>query len=318
MNGEQRNNKLPEEFLARVQEIIPEDKRSTVIGSFSVPKPISFRVNTLKTATETLKASLEKQNLQIEQIPWYPDAFILRSEKAQLMATEQYREGHIYIQNLSSMIPPLVMNPRTRDLVCDLTAAPGSKTTQLAMMMRNKGEIVANDISRTRLFRLKANLKSLGVTNTNVISVPGQALWKKYAGQFDKVLVDAPCTMEGRFSTLDPQTYEDWKPKKVKLLSKLQQHLLWSAVSITKPGGLIVYSTCTLAPEENEGVIDWILKKEHGNISVEEIKLELPDTRSGLHSWKKKQYNPQITKTLRILPSETMEGFYIAALRKKA
>jgi NOL1/NOP2/sun family putative RNA methylase len=307
---------LPEEFLTRLAQIIPQEKLNPVLESFSKPKPISFRVNTLKTDANTLEKELHKQNLQIERVPWYQDAFILKGEKSQLMETEQYLDGHIYIQNLSSMIPALVMKPRTRDIVCDLTAAPGSKTTQLAQMMRNKGKILANDISRTRMFRLKANLKSLGVTNTDVTSIPGQALWKKFPEQFDKTLVDVPCTMEGRFSILDPDSYKGWTPKKVKLLSKLQQFLLRSAISATKPGGLIVYSTCTLEPEENEAVIDWILKKEAGNLSVEDIKLDLPETQQGLTTWKNKSIDPQIAKTMRILPSETMEGFYVAALRK--
>jgi NOL1/NOP2/sun family putative RNA methylase len=308
---------FPDAFLERLNEVIPQKFLPSVIESFANRKPVSFRINTLKTDSQTLASELKKQNIQIEQVSWYSDAFVLKGEKSQLMETEQYKNGMIYIQNLSSMIPPLVMNPRTRDLVCDLTAAPGSKTTQIAMMMRNKGKIVANDLSRTRLFRLRANLKEQGVTNTDVISIPGQALWKKYPEQFDKVLVDVPCTMEGRFSTLDPQTYEDWKPKKVKLLSKLQKHLLWSAVSITKPGGLIVYSTCTLEPEENEEVIDWILNKDEGNVTIEEIHLTIPDTMPGLTNWKNKTLNPQIAKSLRVLPSATMEGFYVAALRKK-
>lgn len=309
-------NQLPEEFVARLQAIIPQDNYVAVLNSFTQPKPISFRVNTLKADTEMVAERLRNQKLLIEPVTWYPDAFILISEKKRLMETEEYKNCHVYIQNLSSMIPPLIMHPRTRDQICDMTAAPGSKTTQLAQLMQNKGTIVANDISRTRLFRLRANLKSLGVENTTVISIPGQALWKKYPGHFDKVLVDVPCTMEGRFSTLDPDSYKDWKPKKVKLLSKLQQHLLRSAVSITKPGGLIVYSTCTLEPEENEKVVDWILEKEAGNVMVEKIDLKLPEMQTGLTRWKKKTFDPQIIKTQRILPSETMEGFFVAALRK--
>lgn len=306
---------FPEEFLLRLESIISKDKFTAVIESFSQPKPISFRANTLRTNSETLAEQLRQQNIFFESVAWYPDAFILKDEKAKLMQTEEYKNGLLYIQNLSSMIPALVMNPRTRDVVCDLTAAPGSKTTQLAMMMNNKGKIVANDISRSRLHRLRVNLEAQGITNTDMLAIPGQYVWRRYPNYFDKSLVDAPCTMEGRFLTLDPDSFKDWTPKKIRLLSKLQKYLLRSAITATKPGGLIVYSTCTLEPEENEDVVDWVLEKE--NVELEEIKLTIPELQPGLTEWKKKQFNPQITKTKRILPSETMEGFYIAALRKR-
>ncbi len=307
---------LPAQFLERLRTIIPHEKYDEVLLTFTKPKPISFRTNTLKTDSDSLEKALLLQNLPIERVSWYKDAFLFSGEKAQLMATDEYKAGHIYIQNLSSMIPPLVLNPRTKDLVCDLTAAPGSKTTQLAMMMNNKGTIVANDISRTRLFRLRENLESQGITNTDMSCIPGQALWKRYPHYFDKTLVDVPCTMEGRFSTLDPDSYKDWSPKKVKVLSQLQKFLLRSAITATKSGGLIVYSTCTLEPEENEEVIDWILQKETGQVNVEEITLIVPGMVSGLREWKKKTFDTQITKTKRILPSDTMEGFFVAALRK--
>jgi 16S rRNA (cytosine1407-C5)-methyltransferase len=209
------------------------------------------------------------------------------------------------------------MDPKPNQLICDLTAAPGSKTTQLAALMENTGTIVANDISRTRIYKLLANLASAGVTNTQTLTFPGQALWKKYPNFFDSVLVDAPCTMEGRFSTKDPQSFADWKPKKVKLLSKLQKYLLWSAFSATKPGGTIIYSTCTLEPEENEVVVDWLLQKEKGHVTIEPIDLEIEDTQAGLTTWKKKTFASEMTETLRILPSQSMEGFYIAQLRKQ-
>lgn len=310
------NNNLPEKFLERLKEIVPSSKFDSVLESFSVAKPVTFRVNTLKTDAETLIQKLADQNIEFEQVSWYEYAYILKSEKAALMNTNEYRQGHIYIQNLSSMLPPLILTPRTRDSICDLTAAPGSKTTLLAQMMKNKGSIIANDLSRTRIFRLKANLKEQGVTNTTVTSFPGQTLWQKYPEQFDKTLVDVPCTMEGRFSTLDPDSYKDWTPKKVKLLSKLQKFLLRSAISATKPGGLIVYSTCTLEPEENESVVNWILEKEKGNVTVEEITLQIPEKEHGLTEWNNKSFNYQLNKTVRILPSKTMEGFYVAALRK--
>lgn len=310
---------LPEEFLERLKQITPSDKLDSVLHSFTQEKPVTFRANTLKLSADELKKQLFLNNIEATQVEWYPDAFILDDTQAKETLTQSnlFKNGVLYIQSLSSMIPPLVMDPKPNQIICDLTAAPGSKTTQIAALMENTGTIIANDLSRTRIYKLLSNLAAAGVTNTQTLTFPGQALWKKYPNFFDSVLVDAPCTMEGRFTTNDPNSFTDWKPRKVKLLSQLQKYLLWSAFSATKPGGTIIYSTCTLEPEENEGVIDWLLQKEKGHVSIEPITLDIADKQPGLSAWKKKHYDPEIIQTMRILPSHLMEGFYIARLRKQ-
>jgi tRNA (cytosine49-C5)-methyltransferase len=141
-------------------------------------------------------------------------------------------------------------------------------------------------------------------------------LWQKYPEYFDKVLLDSPCSLEGRFDASDPKSYQDWSPKKVKLLSKMQKFLLRSAISLCKIGGEVVYSTCTLSPEENEEVIDWILSKEGGAVSVETISFKVPHEIPGLASWKGKLFNPEVQKSIRILPSKEMEGFFVVKLKK--
>jgi len=201
-------------------------------------------------------------------------------------------------------------NPILRD------DAPGSKTTQIACLMQNKGEIVANDISRTRLFKLRANLKQQKITNVHITNLAGERMWRKYPEYFDKVLVDAPCSMEGRFTTTDPDSYKDWSLKKVKELSHRQQYLLRSALTATKVGGVVVYSTCTLSPEENEGVIDWLLEKEGDSIEVEKIEIPHLKLSPGIKKWGKHDYNPEVAKTARIYPDEDLEGFFIAKIRK--
>jgi len=309
---------LPQPFIETLTKILPVARRDSVLQTFTVDKPVTFRANTLKIQTNELEQQLHKQNILFQKVAWYPDAFILDKhvKKEVLVESDLHKEGLLYIQSLSSMIPSLILDPKPDELICDLTAAPGSKTTQLAMMMQNTGKIVANDISRARMYKLKANLTTQGVTNTELSFIPGQALWKRYPEYFDKTLVDVPCTLEGRFSTLDPKTYEGWTPKKVKILSRLQQFLLRSAISLTKPGGTIIYSTCTFQPEENEGVVDWLLKKAGKSVSVEEIAVSVGDSQPGITTWNKKTFDPQLKKTMRVLPSETMEGFYVAKLKK--
>ena len=232
------------------------------------------------------------------------------------MNTYLYKEGYIYIQSLSSMIPPLILNPQKDETILDLTAAPGSKTTQMAALMQNSGHILANDTSRPRLYRLESNLKMQNVTNTTTTQFPGQVLWQKFPEYFDKTLVDAPCSMEGRFFSDDPKTFRDWTPKKVKDLASRQCFLLRSAISATKPGGIIVYSTCTISPEENEGAIDWILTKEKDNIKIDNITIKKLKSLPGFTNFNNKKYNTNVQKTLRILPDDNMEGFFVAKILK--
>ena len=214
------------------------------------------------------------------------------------------------------MVPALILNPQPGETVADIAAAPGSKTTQMAALMNNTGEILANDRSRERMFKLKTNLERLDITNTKFVNKPAEMLWKLFPEKFDKTLADVPCSLEGEFNSNNPKTYEGWSVKKVKKLAKIQQWILRSALSMTKPGGTIVYSTCTLSPEENEGVIDWVLAKEDGAVEVEPVSLAVPNQTQGLLSWEGKEYYPAMLRCIRILPSEEMEGFFIAKLRK--
>jgi tRNA (cytosine49-C5)-methyltransferase len=309
---------LPEKFLERLQKLYSPKEYASVLQSMQEKPLPSFRTNTLKTTSDSLQKTLEQEGVIVEKVAWYPDAFILKNKSIrELTETDAYKEGFVYIQNLSSMLPALLLDPQETDTVLDVTAAPGSKTTLLAALMHNKGKIVANDLSRPRLYKLQANLKTYGVTNTQVANIPGQAFWKKYPEQFDKTLVDVPCTMEGRIRCDDPDTYKDWSPRKIKDLAVRQQYLLRSAVASTKVGGTIVYSTCTLSPEENEGVIDWLLKREGDAITVEEITIPGLSFGHGLSEWTK-AFTPQVTKTLRMMPSVSMEGFFVAKLRKHA
>src|SRR6266498_2807448 len=234
-------NNLPEKVLQRLEELFSKKELEKVLQSMQIKRLASFRANSLKTTSDVLEQNLKKQNFAIERVSWYKDAFILKNKSIrELTETETYKQGHLYIQNLSSMIPALVLNPQQNDYILDIAAAPGSKTTQLAALMQNSGDIVANDISPKRLYRLKDNLSQTGTTNTRILSLRGESFWKRYPELFDKTLVDVPCSMEGRITCADPKTYQDWSTKKIKQLAKLQKYLLRSAISATKVGGTIV------------------------------------------------------------------------------
>jgi len=309
---------LPLLFIERLKKLITdENKLNEILHSFNLEKKSSLRINCLKSSLSEVSIFFKSKNIQFKEVPFCNHALILENiSSADLTELSLYQEGKIYLQSLSSMLPALVLNPDKSDKVLDICAAPGSKTTHLAAMMGNTGEIVANDVSGNRLYKLRANLDIQGVTNVKLENNDGRSLWKKYPDYFDKTLVDVPCSMEGRFYTEDLKSYSHWSIKKVKNLARLQRWLLRSAVSATKPGGTIVYSTCTMAPEENEGVIDWLLKKDKGRVELVEFSISGLNFIPGINNWLGKNYSSSVKKTKQIYPDRLMEAFFIAKLNR--
>lgn len=312
---------LPELFLHRLHALVPQHLARLENG-LTQPRVTSFRVNTLKASVAEVAEHLREAGYDLESAPWLTSAFYLKDPAVRQIFHPDYVDGKLYVQGLSSMLPPLVLDPQPGENILDLTAAPGSKTTQIAALMQNQGHILANDLSPVRLFKLQANLKQQGVTIAQVKRGAGEMLWRKFPEQFDRTLVDVPCSMEGRINTQEPETYEEWSLKKIKELGMRQRQLLRSAISATNPGGVIVYSTCTLSPEENEEVVQWALEKEAGKVVLEQVEiLHLGEGSKelitpGVTEWEGKALSPELEKTLRIYPSPTMEGFYVAKLRK--
>lgn len=310
---------LPQAYLERITQLFSPTEVEQLIACAAEKRPTTFRVNTLKAIATEVFAELREHGFELEEQEWYTDAVVLKNKGLRDLEEERvYQEGMIYVQGFSSMVPALVLGPQPGESVLDIAAAPGSKTTQMAALMQNEGMILANDTSRVRLYKLEANLEKQGVSCVTKRHGLGEKLWKEFPAVFDKALVDVPCSMEGRFLTSKPKTIENWSERKVKDLSQRQAHLLHSAFSAVAPGGTLVYSTCTLNPEENEGVIEWLLKREKGNVAV--LPIELPGNfwHVPLTEWHGRQYSEPISLTRRILTSEQFEGFYIAKLQRLA
>ncbi len=280
----------------------------------------TFRRNKIRCSEKELLEKCKEYQVTIEPIVGIPDAYrLLTPDSSTFFHTPLVSDGCVYVQGLSSMLPVLALDPQQGEHILDACAAPGSKTTQMASMTKNTCHIVATDLSRVRLYKLEANLKTQGVTCVTPAHVAGETIWQTYPEFFDKTLVDVPCSMEGTIQSDSPASWQEWSPKKPKILENKQRWLLRSAISATKPGGVIVYSTCTLSPNENEGVVDWILKKEKGSIELVDPGFDsnIPVI-PGSPSWKEKTYAPAIIYTKRILPSPLYEGFFIAKFRKIA
>lgn len=237
----------------------------------------------------------------------------------ELGRTLEHMLGYYYIQDISSMLPVIVLQPSPKETILDLAAAPGSKSTQIASEMENTGTLITNDLSIGRIKILSANLEKCGVKNTIITRESGAVLCKKLERQgmkFDKILLDAPCSGEGTIIE-NPKTLKMWSMNTVKRLSGLQKKLIKSAIKILKEGGEIVYSTCTHSPEENEEVIDYIIRN---NLNLKTEKISLPQefkSREGVTEWKDKEYDAEVKNCCRIYPHDNNTGgFFIAKLRK--
>lgn len=310
---------LPEEFLDRLGRMVPRSKWDEIANTFAQRRPTTFRVNTLKASPCAIQEVLQADGFGLKQISWYKEAFLLeRRSLRELQKTPAYREGKLYVQSLSSMVPALVLDPQPGEEVLDIAAAPGGKTTQMICLMKGQGVVVANDNNRVRFFKLKANVELQDSPHVELTLKAGEAFGRTHPNRFDRVLVDAPCSAEGRFQIHEPRSFGFWKLAKIREMVRKQRRLLASAINATRPGGKILYSTCTFAPEENEGIIDWALDRFPGQLTLEPIALSFPKGTSGLSSWEGKAFSSAVRRAVRILPTSWMEGFFLARLRKVA
>lgn len=307
-------------FIERMRKLLDESDFEKYIKSLDQDTQVSIRCNTLKISPKELLKRLEEKGWKISQ-PWKnnPEIMMIDSElnPGELGRALEHMLGYYYIQDLASMLPVLALEPKPGELILDMCASPGSKTTQIASFTENKGTIIANEVSLGRVKILASNLERCGCSNAIITRKDGIALCKRFQKSkimFDKILIDAPCSGEGTLRS-SPKTSIMWNPKTITSLSKLQKSMVESALEILKPNGVIVYSTCTHAPEENEEVLDYILSK-HSNIKIESIKLPVK-CREGVTSWEDKKYNKEVTKSCRIYPQDTgTEGFFVSKLKK--
>ncbi|MDQ7817794.1 MAG: RsmB/NOP family class I SAM-dependent RNA methyltransferase [Melioribacteraceae bacterium] len=272
-----------------------------------------LRLSSLIKSEEKIKNRLSQYGISIERIENIPNAFRVLEGESIVGKTLDFILGAYYIQSLSSMIPALVLKPNETDKVLDLCAAPGSKTTQLAEMMNNRGTLVANEISIERLKSLVFNIDKMNLVNVGVLHGKGELLSKMFSNYFDKILVDAPCSALGIIQKKN-EVSNWWNEKKAEGLAEIQFKLLLSAIKACKIGGEIVYSTCTLTLEENELVLGKILKK----YPVEIVEIELPvKSREAFTNFGNEKLTSAISKARRIVPWEIgSEGFFVAKLRK--
>ncbi|MEK6835667.1 MAG: RsmB/NOP family class I SAM-dependent RNA methyltransferase [Nanoarchaeota archaeon] len=273
-------------------------------------KPLnkSIRVNTLKITVKELKERLN--DYEFKQIPWCKEGFWIKGPRTDLGNLMEHSLGYFYVQEAASMIPPLVLEPKPNEVVLDLAAAPGSKTTQIAQLMQNKGIIIANDIAYDRLKPLTINLERCGISNT-IVTLRSNYSFKEM--RFDKILLDAPCSGSGAIRK-SLKTLKIWNPYMVNKLANQQKRLLLNAFDSLQEDGILVYSTCSIDPEENEDVINFLLNNRQ--VKLEKIDLDIKRSPIIL-DYGKEHYNNEIEKCLRIWPQDNnTEGFFVAKIKR--
>lgn len=294
------------DYAERYREIIPEFDRFQEIQS--CPLAATARINELKIDRSRLLERLRVGGISFEQLGWYSHGIRLSSEKPGKLL--DYMLGFIHIQEEVSMVPPLILGPLPGERVLDLCASPGGKTTQISQMMKNQGLVVANEPSLSRISALRSNCERLGALNVVITRYDGRQFPEI---DVDRVLVDAPCSSEGR-ARRDPGIWSRCSPKRSQDLAALQTGLLKRAVRLAKPGGVIVYSTCTYAPEENELVVQSVLD----SARLEQVALPGLKECPGLTEWQGRILSDELKLCARYYPHQNdTGGFFVARLIKE-
>ncbi len=304
-------NALPEDFQdadAFVEMLVTVygETAAAVLTSMQTERVLSYWVNPLVDAPfEAIGAPLEGM----------PEMRCLPRD-SEFTSSDAATNGRVYIQNPSSLLAVRVLNPQPGEEVLDLAAAPGGKTIAMAVAMHNAGRIAAVEPVKGRFHRLRANVERCGVNIVDFYQRDGRGVGRAVPGRFDRVLLDAPCSSQARMRWDDPSSYRHWTRRKVREASRKQKSLAMSGYAALKPGGCMLYSTCSFAPEENELVVEHLLKRTDARL-VETG--ELPcNTIPGLTRWGSRTLREELALSARIVPDEVWDGFYLAKIEKPA
>ena len=291
-------------------EIIPQFLEEMLVNQYGqettkkiikgyVKKVVTIRVNTIKTDKQEIIDKLKNAQIEFDEIEYNNNALIIRNKNEEdLRKLDMYENGEIYMQSLSSMLPPIVLEPKEKENILDMTAAPGGKTTQMSAMTDNKSYITACEKNKIRAERLKYNLQKQGAKMVNVMQEDARKLSDYFS--FDKILLDAPCSGSGTENVLNAKFTEELIERSV----KTQEELFKKALKILKPGGEMVYSTCSILKQENENLLKKFLKKS----KIEIIPINLPDEIPMLPT--------TLEGTVCVCPTEIYEGFFVAKIKK--
>lgn len=301
------NNKLSEFLTNELIKQYGEETYNKIIEGYNQKRFTTLRVNTLKAKVSYICSVLSENNIEYEKVSWNNEALIIKNaNEIDIKELEIYKNGEIYLQSLSSMMPAIILEQKENEDILDMTAAPGGKTTQIAALTNNKANITACEMNTVRADRLKYNVEKQGATSVTVLKEDSRRLNDYFS--FDKILLDAPCSGSGTILLNNERTYKNFSENLVKKTIKSQKDLLKKAIKILKPGHELVYSTCSILKQENENIIKEIIEKGQAEVMpINEEKLkDIPKLKSNIDG------------VLTVCPNEYYEGFFVVKLRKKS
>ena len=297
MNVEQLQKILEKQYT--------EEYVTKIMSGYKKTRKTTLRVNTIKSSIEEIKNKLNEANIDYEQVDWSKEVFIIKNADEKIIQEmDIYKNGQIYLQSLSSMLPPIILDPKQGSDILDMAAAPGGKTTQIAALSNNKSHITACEKNKIRFERLKYNIEKQGASCVFIMAKDSRYIDDFFS--FDQILLDAPCSGSGTLNIEDMKFEKNFKEQLIEKSIKIQESLLKKAIKILKPGHEMVYSTCSILSSENEDVINRVIRSTDAEIvpihfdGIEQLPL-LPT---------------KINGTLCICPTELYEGFFVAKIRK--
>lgn len=301
----ENESKLPSFLIDSLNQQYGKSITQKICKGYSTERKTTLRINTIKAKPSTILNQLEKLKIEYEKVSWSPEAIVLKNiQEKQIQDLPMYQNGEIYLQSLSSMLPPLILAPKPNTDILDMAAAPGSKTTQIAAITQNKAHITACEINAIRAKRLQYNLEKQGASSVYLMISDARKLDDFL--KFDTILLDTPCSGSGTIRTKDRNFTSKFTPEWIEKCRKSQMALLRKAIKLLKPGQELVYSTCSILACENEEIIAPILKETNMQI--------VPIHFSGLEDLP--ILPTPIKGTLCLYPNEYWEGFFVAKLRK--
>lgn len=296
---------IPEFLIEMLNQQYGEEITSKILEGYLKKRMVTFRVNTLKTSIEKVEEVLKNNNIEFKKVSWSDVAYIVKNVREDtLKELEIYKNGEIYLQSLSSMLPSIVLEPKENTDILDMCAAPGGKTTELASLTNNNANITACELNKIRIEKLKYNIEKQGATSVYTMQEDSRKINDFFS--FDNILLDAPCSGSGTLNVEDVNLEKTFTEKLIEKSQKSQLELLNKAVKILKQGQEMVYSTCSILNVENEEIVSKILK--NNKVEIVPIEFEGKEELPLLPT--------KIDGTLCVMPTEFYEGFFIAKIRK--
>lgn len=296
---------IPEFLIEMLEEQYGKEIAKEILEGYLAKRKATFRVNTLKGSKEVVEQELKNAGIETRKVAWSSNAYIVENAtEKELQNLEIYKNGEIYLQSLSSMLPPIILKPQEKTDILDMAAAPGGKTTQMAALTNNKAHITACELNKIRAEKLKYNIQKQGASSVYVMETDSRRISDFFS--FDQILLDSPCSGSGTLNAEDNNIEKYFTKKLIDKCTKTQFELLKKAIKVLKPGKEMVYSTCSILSCENEEIVNKILKD--NNCKIIPIEFEKMEEIPQLPS--------KIKGTICVKPNELYEGFFVSKIRK--